>query len=81
MHQFIYEDEYRGQPRKLLILKPVEGTDYRVFEDANFMGSIRPVAEGGSIVRWKTEYNVLKPIAKKIGEYVESCLAQMVEED
>ena len=81
MHQFIYEDEYRGQPRKLLILKPGEGTDYRVFEDANFLGSIRPVAKGESAVVWKTEYNVLKPIVKKIGDYVESCLAQLTEED
>jgi hypothetical protein len=70
--QYIYEDLYRGKIRKLLILTPHEGTDYRVFHDADFLGSIRPVKTGSDGMTWKTEYNILKPIVIKMGEYIES---------
>jgi len=72
--QYIYEDHYRGKIRKLLILVPREGSDYRVFHDSDFLGSIKPVDTGSGGILWKTEYNMLKPIALKIGAYIESCM-------
>lgn len=70
--QYIYEDQYRGKLRKLLILVPQEGADYRVFHNADFLGSIKPLETGNGCVIWKTEYNILKPIAAKIGEFITS---------
>jgi hypothetical protein len=71
MEQYIYEDEYRGQKRKLLILSVQNGSGYRVFSEAKFIGVISPVSNGNSII-WQTDYNVLKPIAGKIGEWIEN---------
>lgn len=71
MEQYSYEDEYRGQKRKLLILSGEEDTSYRVFSDAKFIGSISFVINNEK-VSWKTEYNILKPIASKIGEWIEN---------
>jgi hypothetical protein len=71
MQQYTFEDQYKGKPRKLLILMPQDGLDYRVFCDASFLGSIRPVQDDNGVT-WKTEYNILKPVAKKIGESIES---------
>ena len=71
MQQYEYEDVYKGKPRKLLILKPQEGADYRVFCEASFLGTITLLIEDSSST-WKSEYNLLKPIVKKIGEYIES---------
>ncbi|MET1055236.1 MAG: hypothetical protein ABWY16_08000 [Pedobacter sp.] len=68
--QYIYEDQYKGKARKLLIFPPNEGQDYRVFCQGSFLGSIRPVTGGDEAVIWKTEYNILKPIAGKIGEFI-----------
>jgi len=71
MQQYEYEDIYKGKPRKLLILRPQEGTEYRVFCEASFLGTIISVTtEGGSV--WRSEYNLLKPVVKKIGDYIES---------
>ncbi|MBB5647724.1 hypothetical protein [Pedobacter cryoconitis] len=71
MEQYTYEDEYRGQKRKLLILSGEEDTSYRVFSDAKFIGSISHEINNEKVV-WKTEYNILKPIATKIGEWIEN---------
>lgn len=71
MKQYIYEDEYRGQKRKLLILSVADGSGYRVFLDAKFIGLISAVING-EVVIWQTEYNLLKPIVKKIGEWIEN---------
>ena len=71
MEQVEYKDIYKGKPRKLLILKPQEGTDYRVFCESSFIGLISNEQEG-EISIWKTEYNLLKPVVKKIGLYIES---------
>jgi hypothetical protein len=71
MKQYEYEDIFKGKPRKLLILKPTEGTTYRVFCEASFLGTITPGAVEASSL-WTTEYNLLKPIVKKIGEHIES---------
>lgn len=71
MEQYTYEDEYRGQKRKLLILSGEEDTGYRVFLDAKFIGSISYEINNEKVV-WKTEYNILKPIATKIGEWIEN---------
>jgi len=71
MQQYEYEDIYKGKPRKLLILKPQEGTDYRVFCEASFLGTITMVTEDSSST-WKSEYNLLKPVVKKIGDYIQS---------
>ena len=49
---------------------PQDGLDYRVFCDSIFLGSIRPVKDNTEVVTWKTEYNILKPIAAKIGDYI-----------
>jgi hypothetical protein len=70
--QYIYEDQYKGKPRKLLIFPPNEGNDYRVFFEANFLGSITPALTEDGMLIWKTEYNILKPIAGKIGQYIEA---------
>lgn len=70
MQQFVYEDQYKGKPRKLLILMPQDGLDYRVFCDSIFLGSIRPVKDNNEITTWKTEYNILKPVAAKICEFI-----------
>lgn len=70
MQQFIYEDQYKGKPRKLLILMPQDGLEYRVFCDSVFLGSIRLVKDSLMVMSWKTEYNLLKPIAAKIGEFI-----------
>lgn len=71
MQQYLYEDIYKGQPRKLLILMPQEGTDYRVFCESNFLGSVRLITGDNGIAVWKTDYNILKPIALKIGQSIE----------
>lgn len=69
MQQYLYEDQYKGKPRKLLILMQPDGTDYRVFCDSSFLGTIKPVTQENLTI-WKTEYNILKPIAAKIGESI-----------
>jgi hypothetical protein len=71
MTQYEYEDIFKGRPRKLLILKPAEGTIYRVFCEASFLGSIMPDPDESPGL-WKTEYNLLKPIVKKIGQHIDS---------
>ncbi|CAM4345715.1 hypothetical protein SAMN06265348_112130 [Pedobacter westerhofensis] len=68
--QYIYEDHYKGKPRKLLVLLLNEGQEYRVFWDADFLGSIKPVRDEDGLLIWRTEYNILKPIAGKIGAYI-----------
>jgi len=72
MQQYTYEDQYRGQARKLLILSADDGIAYRVFCDANFYGSITSKLreDGGKV--WKTDFNILKPIVSKIGLFIES---------
>ncbi|MBB5636302.1 hypothetical protein HDF26_003241 [Pedobacter cryoconitis] len=70
MEQYIYEDEYRGQKRKLLILSVEDGSGYRVFLEAKFIGLITPVVNEETL-SWQTDYNILKPIVKKIGEWIE----------
>lgn len=68
MQQYTYEDQYQGKPRKLLILIAADGTEYRVFCDSSFLGILKPVAGAdGLSTTWKTDYNILKPIAAKIG--------------
>lgn len=69
MQQYLYEDQYKGKPRKLLILMQPDGTDYRVFCDSNFLGTIKQVIQE-NVISWKTDYNILKPIAGKIGESI-----------
>lgn len=71
MEQYIYEDEYRGQKRKLLIISGEDDTSYRVFLDAKFIGAISPEISDELII-WKTEYNILKPIVNKIGNWIEN---------
>ena len=71
MQQYQYDDHYKGKPRKLLILMPPDGIDYRVFCDASFLGTIKPVTVNDQTT-WKTEYNMLKPIAGKIGAHIEA---------
>ncbi|KIO75723.1 hypothetical protein TH53_19070 [Pedobacter lusitanus] len=70
MEQYIYEDEYRGQKRKLLILSGEDGSGYRVFLQAKFIGLICPEVNK-DIVIWRTDYDILKPIVRKIGEWIE----------
>lgn len=70
MEQYIYEDEYRGQKRNLLIISREDDTSYSVFLDARFIGSISHEMSN-ELVIWKTEYNILKPIADKIGKWIE----------
>ncbi|QNK62035.1 hypothetical protein H7F33_15985 [Pedobacter sp. PAMC26386] len=70
MEQYIYEDEYRGQKRKLLILSVEDGSGYRVFCESKFIGLISPLVNDEAII-WQTDYNILKPIARKIGERIE----------
>lgn len=71
MEQYSYEDEYRGQKRKFLILSGEENNIYRVFSEARFIGSISHESHNEKVI-WKTEYNILKPIATKIGEWIEN---------
>jgi len=71
MEQYIYEDEYRGQKRNLLIISGEDDTSYRVFLDAKFIGAISHEISD-ELVIWKTEYNILKPIANKIGKWIEN---------
>ena len=71
MEQYSYEDEYRGQKRKFLILSGEENNIYRVFSEARFIGSISHKFHNEKVI-WKTEYNILKPIATKIGEWIEN---------
>jgi len=72
MQQYTYEDQYRGQTRKLLILSGDDKISYRVFCDANFFGSIIPEDTAAGQKVWKTDFNILKPIAAKIGLFIES---------
>lgn len=74
MQQYEYIDIYKGKPRKLLILIPHEGLDFRVFCEADFLGSIRCEQDGDASI-WKTDYNILKPIVSKIGAHIERCKA------
>ncbi|MET4142996.1 hypothetical protein [Pedobacter sp. UYP1] len=71
MEQYIYEDDYRGQKRNLLIISGEDDTSYRVFLDARFIGSISHEITD-ELVIWKTDYNILKPIANKIGKWIEN---------
>jgi uncharacterized protein YukJ len=71
MEQYIYEDDYRGQKRNLLIISGKDDTSYRVFLDARFIGSISHEITD-ELVIWKTDYNILKPIANKIGKWIEN---------
>ena len=72
MQQYIYDDRYRGQVRKLLILGTAGGQEYRVFHETAFMGVLKMEEEDGAPTAWKTEYNLLKPIAAKIGAFIMS---------
>jgi hypothetical protein len=68
MSQFIYNDLHKGKPRTLLILKVAETEEYRVFCESVLLGILRAErGSDGSGILWKTEYNILKPIAGKIG--------------
>lgn len=73
MQQYIYEDEYRGKSRKLLILFSAESREYRVFCESQFLGLIKSDLGINDGISWKTDYNILKPIVGKIGSYIESC--------
>jgi hypothetical protein len=74
MQQYIYEDRFKGKPRQLLILTVTEGEEYRVFCDSNFLGILKQtLTDDGSESIWLTEYNILKPIAAKIGGFIISC--------
>jgi len=55
-----------------MIFPPNEGEAYRVFCDASFLGTITPVMNEDKVLIWKTAYNILKPIAAKIGAHIES---------
>lgn len=69
--QYIYEDQYRGKLRKLVIFPPNEGQEYRVFCETNFIGSITPVSGDNNTLIWKTAYDILKPLARKLGVMIE----------
>lgn len=70
--QYLYEDQYKGKKRTLQIFSPTDGDSYRVFCEASFLGSITPVRNEDESVTWKTEYNIIKPVARQIGQYIES---------
>jgi len=70
MEQIEYEDIYKGKPRKLVILNPLGGTTYRVFCEASFVGTITVTENEGSF-EWQSDYNLLKPVVKKIGHFIE----------
>lgn len=76
MEQYMYEDEYRGKWRKLLIVYSAGSDEYRVFQESQLLGLIRYVNEEADFCGWKTEYNVLKPIVAKIGAHIERCVQQ-----
>lgn len=69
MQQYLYQDQYKRKLRKLLILRSADGADYRVFCESAFLGTIKSETQENQ-TRWKTEYNILKPIAAKIGESI-----------
>jgi len=71
MQQYIFIDQYKGQPRKLLILTQQSRVEYRVFCESNFLGSIQVVTEN-DVVSWKSDYNMLKPIVSKIRSHIET---------
>jgi hypothetical protein len=72
--EYTYQDDYKGKARTLLIFSPNEGDSYRVFCEASFLGSITPVWVDDNVKIWKTEYNILKPIVRQMGAYIESFL-------
>ena len=80
MQQYIYEDQYKGQPRKLLIVSSADQTGYRVFCEGAFLGAIQLLQDNDTI-SWKTEYNILKPIAAKIGAHITSCQLAALDQD
>lgn len=76
MAEIEYQDIFKGKPRKMLILEPQSGSEYRVFVESAFVGSLSFVAEDGN-GSWKTTYNLLKPIAGKLGAHIERIRAKV----
>lgn len=70
MQQYEYSDQYRGKPRRLLILKPDDGSDCRVFCEGAFIGSMRLIVHPEASDSWQTDYNTLKPIVTAIGKFI-----------
>jgi hypothetical protein len=70
--QYIYEDQYKGKLRTLLIIASTEGNDYRIFCDGSFLGSISAAKSQDEAIIWHTDYNILKPVVKNIGAYIDS---------
>lgn len=68
MAQIEYKDIFKGKPRTLLILE--SDTDYRIFCENAFVGSLT-FADTDGAGRWTTVYNLLKPIAVKLGAHIE----------
>ena len=73
MDEYIYRDEYRGKRRELLILFSANSRDYRVFAEGQLLGIMTSSTPPDTVRTWKTDYNALKPIVSKIGNYIVSC--------
>lgn len=71
MQQYVYRDIFKGEPRELLIISQQENTVYRIYCDGIFLGILQQKKNNAGKSDWTTVYNVLKPVARHIGMFLE----------
>lgn len=72
MQQYIYKDIFKGKARELLIVSKENSTEYRIFCDGSLLGILLKDIASQPEPKWTTVYNILKPIAGRIGQFIDS---------
>jgi len=72
VQQYIYKDIFKGKARELLIIGKEDNTEYRIFCDGSLLGILLKDTVSQPEAKWTTVYNVLKPIAGRIGHFIDS---------
>lgn len=71
MKQYIYNDIFKGKARELLIIGQMDRAEYRVYCENNMIGIMLKDPSKPLEQQWSTVYNLLKPIAKKLGKHID----------
>lgn len=72
MQQYIYKDIFKGKARELLIIGKEDSNEYRIFCDGSLLGILLKDTENQPEPKWTTVYNILKPIAARIGQFIDN---------
>jgi hypothetical protein len=72
VHQYIYKDIFKGKARELLIIGKEDSSEYRIFCDGSLLGILLKDTESQPEPKWTTVYNILKPVAGRIGQFIDN---------